>query len=124
MRGALIARWDEERRTAAVRNAIRGRYDDGHAFSRVIYTESHDEVANGRARLPHDIAPDDPGGWYARKRSTLGAVLVFTTPGIPMRFQGQEFLEDQWFRDDDPLDWGKKKRFAGILRRAIAEFGG
>ena len=28
--------------------------------------------------------------WHSKKRSTLGAVLVFTSPGIPMLFQGQE----------------------------------
>jgi 1,4-alpha-glucan branching enzyme len=33
-----------------------------------------------------------------------------------MLFQGQEFLEDEWFRDTDPLDWSKKERFAGIFR--------
>ena len=115
VRAALVAGRDEDRSMAAVRDAILDRYG-GEAFARVVYTESHDEVANGRARLPHDVAPNDPGGWYARKRSTLGAVLVFTAPGIPMLFQGQEFLEDEWFRDTDPLDWGKKERFAGIFR--------
>ncbi|HJT14708.1 MAG TPA: alpha-amylase family glycosyl hydrolase [Dongiaceae bacterium] len=115
VRRALIAGRDEDRSMADVRAAILGRYDDD-AFRRVIYTESHDEVANGRARLPQDIAPQDPGGWFARKRSALGAVLVFTAPGIPMVFQGQEFLEDEWFRDVDPLDWSKKQRFAGIFR--------
>ena len=115
VRRILTASRDEERSIWALRDAIIGGYD-GDAFKRVVYTESHDEVANGRARLPQDIAPQDPGGWFARKRSTLGAVLVFTTPGIPMLFQGQEFLEDEWFRDVDPLDWSKKERFAGIFR--------
>lgn len=115
VRRALIAGRDEDRSMGDVREAILGRYDDD-VFKRVIYTESHDEVANGRARLPQDIAPQDPGGWFARKRSALGAVLVFTAPGIPMIFQGQEFLEDEWFRDVDPLDWSKKQRFAGIFR--------
>jgi len=115
VRKALITPHDDERDIGAVRDAILGLYD-GNAFTRVIYTESHDEVANGRARLPHDIAPDNPSGWFARKRSTLGAVLVLTSPGIPMLFQGQEFLEDEWFRDTDPLDWSKKERFAGIFR--------
>lgn len=115
VRRALIAGRDEERSMRELRDAILGGYD-GDAFKRVIYTESHDEVANGRARLPHDIAPQEPGGWFARKRSTLGAALVFTAPGIPMIFQGQEFLEDEWFRDIDPIDWSKKDRFAGIFR--------
>ena len=33
-----------------------------------------------------------------------------------MIFQGQEFLEDDWFHDQDPIDWTKKDRFAGILQ--------
>ena len=33
-----------------------------------------------------------------------------------MLFQGQEMLEDEWFRDTDPLDWSKAKDFAGVLR--------
>ena len=114
VRAALIAPDDADRDMGAVAAAIAGKYD-ASALTRVIYTESHDEVANGRARLPHDITPHDPASWFARKRSTLGAALVMTAPGLPMLFQGQEFLEDEWFRDVDPLDWSKKERFAGIF---------
>jgi 1,4-alpha-glucan branching enzyme len=99
----------------AVRDAIYQRYS-GDAFERVIYTESHDEVANGRARVPEEIQPGNAGSWPAKKRSTLGAALVFTTPGIPMIFQGQEFLEDQWFHDQDPVDWSKKQTYGGIFK--------
>ena len=31
-----------------------------------------------------------------------------------MIFQGQEFLEDGWFTDTDPLDWLKLNSFQGI----------
>jgi 1,4-alpha-glucan branching enzyme len=105
VRRALIQQKDEERSTQEVADWLR----------RVIYTESHDEVANGHARLPQEITPGEPGSWYARKRSTLGAALVFTSPGIPMIFQGQELLEDEWFRDEDPIDWTKADTYAGIL---------
>ena len=50
----------------------------------------------------------------SRKRSTLGAAMVFTAPGIPMIFQGQEFLEDKFFQDSVPLDWTKRTTYAGI----------
>jgi len=86
------------------------------AFERVIYSESHDEVANGKKRVPHEINPQDPEGWYARKRSTMATAMVFTAPGIPMLFQGQEFLEGGWFRDTVPLDWDQKDEFHGIVR--------
>ena len=51
-----------------------------------------------------------------QERSTLGAVLVFTAPGIPMIFQGQELLEDGSWHDDDPLDWSKQDTYAGIMQ--------
>ena len=106
---------DEQRSLAAIRDAICYRYNDD-AFDRVIYSESHDEVANGKARVPQEISPNDPKGWYARKRSTLAAAMVFTAPGIPMLFQGQEFLEGEFFRDTVPVDWDQCDEFHGIVR--------
>jgi len=113
VREAIITQDDINRNVMAVANAIGHRYN-GDAFKRVIYTESHDEVANGKARVPEEIWPDNAGSIYAKKRSTLGAALVFTAPGIPMIFQGQEFLEDGWFEDQKPLDWAKLERYPGI----------
>jgi 1,4-alpha-glucan branching enzyme len=114
VRDAVITYDDADRDMNRLRDAIAHRYS-GDAFERVIYTESHDEVANGRARVPHDICPDDPGSHAAKKRSMLGAAIVLTAPGVPMIFQGQEFLEDEWFHDTDPVDWDKKQRFAGVF---------
>ncbi len=88
---------------------------DNKMISRVIYTESHDEIANGKARVPEEIWPGNVDNWFSRKRSVLGAVLVFTSEGIPMIFQGQEFLEDRWFHDRDPLDWNLASRYAGLV---------
>ncbi len=45
-----------------------------------------DEVANGKARVPEEIWHGNAASWYSKKRSTLGAALVFTAPGIPMIF--------------------------------------
>jgi 1,4-alpha-glucan branching enzyme len=42
--------------------------------------------------------------------------LVFTAPGIPMLFQGQEFLEAEWFRAEVPLDWDRSAAFRGMVR--------
>jgi 1,4-alpha-glucan branching enzyme len=115
IRQAVITSQDEQRSLAAIRDALSYRYNDD-AFDRVIYSESHDEVASGKARVPQEINPQDPKGWYARKRSTLAAAMVFTAPGIPMLFQGQEFLEGGWFRDTVPLDWDQSTEFHGIVR--------
>src|SRR5215831_15888826 len=113
IRDAIIAQNDADRNLEAVRDALYHLYNDD-ADQRVIYTESHDEVANGHARVPEEIWPGNAGSWFSRKRSTLGAALVFTAPGIPMIFQGQEFLEDKYFRDTAPLDWAKLDSYAGI----------
>jgi len=115
IRQAVITPQDEQRSLAAIRNALCYRYNDD-AFERVIYSESHDEVASGKARVPQEVNPQDPKGWYAQKRSTLAAAMVFTAPGIPMLFQGQEFLEGGWFRDTVPLDWDQRDEFHGIVR--------
>ncbi len=98
-----------------IAHAIEFHYNEDF-IQRVIYSESHDEDANGKARIPQEIDPNDTAGYFARKRSTLGAGLVLTTPGIPMLFEGQEFLEDGWFRDDKALDWSKLETFHGINR--------
>ncbi|MGC4072739.1 MAG: alpha-amylase family glycosyl hydrolase [Nibricoccus sp.] len=113
VRATMIVAEDSHRNLDAIIAALKNKYD-GDAFKRVVYSESHDEVANGKARLPSEIDSSAADAHHARKRSTLGAALVMTAPGVPMLFQGQEFLEDEWFRDEVPLDWGKSERFAGI----------
>ncbi len=115
VRPSLEAGDDAERDLEAIVAAITGE-GRGAALTRVIYTESHDDVANDRVRLPEAIAPGDAGSWWARKRANLGSALVLTAPGIPMLFQGQELLEDRWFDDTVALDWSKAGRFEGMLR--------
>jgi 1,4-alpha-glucan branching enzyme len=115
VRYAVITREDGERNLEDLKQSLLFNYN-GDPFQRVIYSESHDEISNGRARIPFEIDPQDAGGLFARKKSTLAAGLVFTAPGIPMLFSGQELLEDGWFSDDDPLDWSKLGSFQGIHR--------
>ncbi|MCC6457810.1 MAG: alpha amylase C-terminal domain-containing protein [Caldilineaceae bacterium] len=115
IRAAVIATDDAQRSMPAIAAAISLKYNNA-AFQRVIYSESHDEVANGKARVPQEISPNDPTNFFAQKRSTLAAALVFTAPGIPMLFQGQEFLQGEWFRDDVPLDWDLNEEYRGIVR--------
>ena len=114
VRAAIITPDDSARNTFAVRDAVSHVYN-GDAFERVIYTESHDEDANGQSRVPEEIWPGNAGSYFSKKRSTLGAALIFTAPGIPMIFQGQEFLENGYFRDTQALDWTKQQTFSGIL---------
>ncbi|MBN1766315.1 MAG: alpha amylase C-terminal domain-containing protein [Sedimentisphaerales bacterium] len=112
---ALTTSDDQYRNMWEVSDAITHLYN-GWDTQRVIYTESHDEVglSSGKSRVPEQIWPGNADSYYSKKRSTLGAGLVFTSPGIPMIFMGQEFLEDGSWHDDDPLDWSKDTTFAGI----------
>ena len=114
IRQAVITPDDNARDLGAVSKAIEYRYDPD-VFRRVIFTESHDEVANGRARVPEEIWPGKVDSWFSKKRSTLGGALVLTSPGIPMIFEGQELLEDRWFQDKVPIDWSRAEDQRGIL---------
>jgi 1,4-alpha-glucan branching enzyme len=114
VRASVIGAADDARDMYAVAAAIYHRFNLD-AFERVIYIDSHDEDANGRSRVPEEIWPGNAGSWWSRKRSTLGAGIVSTAPGIPLFFQGQEFVEDGYFRDDRPLDWSKAATYSGIV---------
>ena len=113
VRAAVITPNDADRNMWSVRDAIAYSYN-GDAFQRVVFTESHDEVANGKSRVPEEIWPGNADSYFSKKRSMLGAAVMFGSPGVPMLFQGQEFLEDEYFTDTDPLDWAKLDLFPGI----------
>lgn len=115
VRSTVVQIEDSSRDMDAIARSIGFRYNED-AIQRVIYSESHDEVANGKARIPQEINPDNATDYFARKRSTLAAGLVFTCPGIPMLFEGQEILTDGWFRDDQAVDWSRLGQFRGINR--------
>lgn len=112
---AITTPRDADRDMEAVAGALTQAYN-GDAFRRVIYTESHDEVANGKSRIPEEIMPGAADSWFPKKRAVLGAALVLTAPGLPMLFQGQEFLADGSFNDDQPLQWGRAEEFRGLVQ--------
>jgi len=115
-RDAIIGSDDTARDMWSMAGVISQTYN-GNAWQRVIYTESHDADSNGRQRVPEEIWPGNAASYFSQKRSTLGAAVVLTAPGIPMLFMGQEFLEDGWF-DNNPreLDWSKVATHAGIVQ--------
>ena len=114
VRDALITPHDDDRDLCKVAATLTSVYN-GNAFQRVVYIESHDEVANGKSRVTEEIMPGEAHTWFPKKRATLGAALVFTAPGIPMMFQGQEMLADGHFSDDQPLEWEHAARHSGLV---------
>ncbi len=116
-RNALITPNDADRDMDSLRRIIDQRYN-GDAFARIICTETHDaadtKADRGNGRVPTRILPDIPYSWASKKRSTLGAALLMTAPGIPMIFMGQEFLETTAFDGNHQLDWANLDQYAGI----------
>ena len=87
--------------------------------------EDHDRVYVGRdPRIAKLADGSNSRSWYARSRSRAAMGLVLTSPGIPMLFMGQEFLEDKQWSDtpspDHLLYWagleGGDKTMADFLR--------
>jgi 1,4-alpha-glucan branching enzyme len=112
---------DSDRNLGAVRDVLQRKLGSD-VFSRVIYTENHDQVGHppGENRLPTLIDVNDHESIFAKKRSTLAAAVMLTAPGIPMIFQGQEMLEtrDFGFKTPTPVDFNRAadSRFKGIVQ--------
>ena len=74
------------------------------AWRAVNYLENHDLLLASHAdRVPRIAAlagGDDARSWYARSRARVATGLLFASPGIPMLFMGEEFLEDKPWSDD------------------------
>jgi 1,4-alpha-glucan branching enzyme len=125
LRRAVLAVDDRDRDIGAVKASIE-RKIGSDAFARVIYSENHDKVghpndlADGKPqiRLPPLIDGGNSESVFAKKRSTLAAAVVLTSPGMPMLFQGQEMLETQTFdfKKATPVRWDRVQEFKGIVQ--------
>ena len=109
---------DVNRDMYVIANAIQNnvRYGGTAGLGRVNFLETHDVVGdlNGGQRLVTSISTN-VNNYFARKRSTLGAVVTFTAPGVPMLFQGEEMLENQPFSSTRPVDWSKTVTYSNIV---------
>ncbi len=114
---AIETAWDSDRDMNSVAGAVGIHYGD--RTRQVIYVSSHDEVGNGKQRPPSAIDSSNPGSWFAKKRTTLGTGVLMTAPGIPMIFQGEEFLQPGWFDmnvANNYLNWNLTTTYSGILQ--------
>ena len=104
---------DADRDMSGVRNHVT-EVNNGRDIALIKYVSCHDENANGKSRLNVEI--DNPAGtnYWAKKRTTMAAGIVMSSVGIPMMFQGDEFLMDKWFSDEIPLDWTRLNSYGGI----------
>lgn len=79
-------------------------YGFSNAWNLVNCIENHDIVKmdddDEKQRIPKLANWSNPRDWYARSRSRVALGLLMISPGIPMLFMGQEFLEDKRWKDD------------------------
>lgn len=121
MRDVVTKVNDSDRNLSAVKDALQKKMASD-VFTRVVYTENHDQVGHptGQNRLPTLIDINDHESVFAKKRSTLAAAIMLTSPGIPMIFQGQEMLETRDFGFKTPtavkFDRATDPKFKGIVQ--------
>jgi 1,4-alpha-glucan branching enzyme len=115
MRAQLTQTSDSNVNMSAIASSISQAFN-GDFTQNLNYTESHNEVTDGGERLTTLIDPGDPTGWLSLKKSTLGAAILFTSPGVPMIFQGQEFVENEPLAPNLPLQWSLAQQFASIRK--------
>ena len=95
LRGRIVA-------VTAVRDAICQSYN-GDAFQRVIYSESHHEVANGKSRVLSEIAPGEARSWYAKKELRWRRHWSSRRPAFRCFFKGESFYRMGGFKILSPL---------------------
>lgn len=104
---------DEDRAMQCIVDALTNTYGK-NPFSRVVYCECDSETDKGMPRLPEEIHPGRANSAFAVKRSILGAVLTLTAPGIPLLFQGQEFISPNFFVGNGQPDWDTMADLNGV----------
>ncbi len=110
----LTASSDASRNMGSISSAV-----NMGVWNNVVFTEDHDQCGDGNGsgaqRMPVRINSGAPTGYFARKRSTLGAAIALTTSQIPMLLQGQEMLTTSQFGAVIPIQWSLTNTFSGIV---------
>ncbi len=88
-----------------LKSALERPYNFSYAWQVYNCIENHDFVLDmdgdhRKPRIPKLADWNDPRSWYARSRSRVAAGILLTSPGVPMLFMGQEFLEDKLWSDN------------------------
>jgi maltooligosyltrehalose trehalohydrolase len=89
-------------------SALLGHYGVSGWDRGVLYSHSHDEVGNSGKWVQRAAAgsKDQIWGNYARGVARSAATLTLTGPGVPMLWQGEEFLANNDFKHGLTSTWG------------------
>jgi 1,4-alpha-glucan branching enzyme len=86
-----------------LRDALYFTYKNPGRWTAFQCIENHDLLDDNHGdKQPRIARLADPGNarsWYARSRARVATGLLLTSPGVPMIFMGQEFLEDKYWTD-------------------------
>ena len=100
---------DSKRSISQFVQAVEASYPGGGLGAwRVLYTENHDKSSGqneGQGRWPMIVDSSNPTSYIAQKLSVLGYTTVLVSPGVPMLFYGQEFLDTENFVFGDVPDF-------------------
>jgi 1,4-alpha-glucan branching enzyme len=98
------------------REILEARYTDD-TIQRVIFSESHDNAGKD-GRIPEVANPQDAESDESIRRTLLAAAVMFTAPGVPQIFQGQEVLDTRYFDiwNPPPLDLSRIEKFPGVFQ--------
>jgi len=101
-------------------------FSNGVGLHETNYVQSHNELTTPNSRLIELIDNNTTGAppsLIALKKDALAASILFTTIGIPMVYQGDEFLDYSTFDFKTPLTWSNAITYSGIValyRKLIA----
>jgi 1,4-alpha-glucan branching enzyme len=90
---------------------------NGDGLQRTNYVQSHNELLKPHSRLIElidDNKAETPPSLTALKKYTVAASILFTIPGVPMVYQGDEFLDSSTFDRKTPLEWTNVRKWSGI----------
>ena len=88
-------------------DAMIGHYGVSGWDRAVMYAHSHDEVGNSGKWVARAAAHSkEVMGPYSRAAARAGAALTLTGPGVPMMWQGEEFLANNDFKHGLTSTWG------------------
>jgi 1,4-alpha-glucan branching enzyme len=82
------------------------------------YVQSHNELQSPNSRLIELIdnnTSGNPPSLNALKKTSLAAGILFTTPGVPIVYQGDEFLDYSTFDFTTPLNWQNETTYSGWI---------
>ena len=110
----FTANEDEDRKLSCIKDVLKLQ-EGGLTINRIFHTVSQSSFCEHGKRLADIITSSHVDNNFLKKRITLAGLLTLTAPGIPMLFQGQEYLAKQYFNRNH-LSWSNLTQCKGTIK--------